>query len=158
MWLPFFVTQPPCLRVLSPDVFVYSLDMSSAENKKIVETAFMAWSKGDGMAVFNLIADQVEWTITGSSPISGTYTSKHDFIEKALKPQREHLTGPPVAQVHAVLAEDDWVVVQWEGRATTKTGMPYNNQYCYVLKVIDGTIVRGTTYWDTELVNRAWRE
>ena len=131
--------------------------MSSTENKKIIETAFRAWSQGDGMAVFNLTADDVRWTITGSSPISGTYTTKHDFIEKALKPQREHLTGPPTAHVHKIIAEDDWVVVEWEGRATTKTGMPYNNQYCYVLKVNDGKIIGGTTYWDTELVNRAWR-
>ena len=131
--------------------------MSATKNKKVIETAFTAWSQGDGMALFNLIADNVNWTITGSSPISGTYTTKHDFIEKALKLQREHLAGPPVAHVHKVIAEDDWVVVQWEGRATTKTGMPYNNQYCYVLEVADGKIIRGTTYWDTELVNRAWQ-
>ena len=131
--------------------------VNTAENKKIIQAAFTAWSQGDGMALFNLIADQVQWTITGSSPISGTYTSKTDFIEQALKPQREHLTGPPTAQVHNILAEDDWVVVQWEGKATTKTGMPYNNQYCYVLQVVDGKIVRGTTYWDTALVNRAWQ-
>lgn len=152
------VEKSLCFRVLNSDIFVYTPHMSASENKAIIETAFSAWSQGDGMAVFNLIADHVEWTITGSSPISGTYTSKHDFIEKALKPQREHLTGPPVAQVRAVFAEDDWVVVEWEGTAMTKAGMPYNNQYCYVLKVRNGRIVRGTTYWDTELVNRAWQK
>ena len=60
MWLPFF------MKLVDAVVFVYTQHMSSAENKKIIETAFTAWSQGDGMAVFNLIADHVEWTITGN--------------------------------------------------------------------------------------------
>ena len=51
--------------------------MSAVENKKLVQDAFAAWARGDGTAFFNLLADDVQWTVIGSSPVSRTYPSKH---------------------------------------------------------------------------------
>ena len=95
--------------------------MSAAENKKLVREAFAAWANGDGMAFFNLLADNASWTVMGTCPISGTYVGREQLIEDALKPQRAKLAGPPTPTVLNLIAEGDTVVIQWIGKSTTKT-------------------------------------
>jgi len=130
--------------------------MSTGENKKLIQHAFAAWAKGDGMAFFNLLADNATWTVIGNCPISGTYVGRQCLIEDALKPQREKLAGPPSPEVINLIAEGDTVVIQWVGKGISKTGQSYNNSYCYVVQIENGRIIRGTAYLDTELVRSIW--
>ncbi|MBI3795404.1 MAG: nuclear transport factor 2 family protein [Deltaproteobacteria bacterium] len=130
--------------------------MSTAENKKLIEEAFVAWANGDGMAFFNLLAENASWTVIGNCPISGTYVGRQRLVEDALKPQRAKLAGPPTPTVMNLIAEGDTVVIQWVGKGTTKSGRPYNNSYCYVVQIENGRIIRGTAYLDTELVRSIW--
>ena len=37
-----------------------------------------------------------------------------------------------------------------------ETGQPYNNTYCYVIQLENGRSIRGTAYFDTELVRSIW--
>jgi len=130
--------------------------MSTAENKKLMQDAFATWANGDGMAFFNLLAEDARWTVIGNCPISGTYIGRQQLVEDALKPQRAKLAGPPTPTVLRMLAEGDTVVIEWVGKATTKSGKPYNNSYCYVVQIENGKIIRGTAYLDTELVRSIW--
>src|SRR5262245_60189177 len=102
--------------------------MGAAENKKLIQDVFAAWARGDGTAFFNLLADDVRWTVIGSSPVSRAYTSKQQFLEGASKPLSAKLAGPIQPTVRNVFAEGDQVVLQSEGRATSKSGKPYNNR------------------------------
>lgn len=54
-----------------------------------------------------------------------------------------------------MIAEDDYVVVECRGRVTTKSGKPYNNQYCYVIRFADGKMRELTEYFDAELMTQA---
>jgi uncharacterized protein len=130
--------------------------MSTVENKKLVQEAFAAWANGDGMAFFNLLAEDASWTVLGSCPISGTYVGRQRLIEDALRPQRAKLAGPPTPTVINLIAEGDTVVIQWVGKGTTTSGKPYNNNYCYVVQIENGRIIRGTAYLDTELIRSIW--
>jgi ketosteroid isomerase-like protein len=47
------------------------------------------------------------------------------------------------------------VVVQARGDAVTKAGAPYDNEYCFIYRVEDGSIREVTEYLDTELVTSA---
>ena len=42
--------------------------MGAAENKQTIRDAFTAWANGDGTAFFNTLADDVRWTVIGTSP------------------------------------------------------------------------------------------
>jgi ketosteroid isomerase-like protein len=130
--------------------------MGSVENKQVIRDAFTAWANGDGMAFFNLLAEDATWTVMGSCPISGTYVGRQRLVEDALTPQREKLAGPPTPTVLNLIAEGDTVVIQWVGKGTAKTGQPYNNSYCYVVQMENGKITRGTAYLDTALVRSVW--
>lgn len=131
--------------------------MSAAENKKVLQEVFAAWARGDGAAFFKVLAEDVRWTVIGSCPVSRTYTSRQAFLDGAVKPLSEKLAGPIRTTVRNILAEGDTVVVQWDGNATTKSGKPYNNRYCWVMRLENGEVKEGTAYIDTELVSELWR-
>ena len=132
--------------------------MGAAENKQVIRDAFTAWANGDGTAFFNTLADDVRWTVIGTSPVSQTYTSRQAFLEGAAKPLNARLAGPISPTVVNIIGEGDTVVLQWEGRATTKSGKPYNNSYCWVMRLTGGKVTEGTAYIDTELVSELWKE
>ena len=58
------------------------------------------------------------------------------------------------ARAVRIVAEDDVVVVEARGEATTKSGKPYNQTYCYVFQLTDGKVRELIEYLDTDLVNQ----
>ena len=131
--------------------------MGATENKKLIQAAFDAWADGDGGAFFNILAEDVRWTVIGSGPVSRAYTSRQAFLNGAAKPLNAKLAGPIQPTVVDIIAEGDSVVLQWEGTATAKSGKPYNNSYCWVMRVADGKVREGTAYIDTALVADLWQ-
>ncbi len=127
--------------------------MSTEDNRKVMQDAVERWRAGDGGAIFRLLDDEVQWTVTGTTPISRLYTSRRDFVDNALKPLSALLDGAIDPTVINVLADGDQVVLQWDGSAQTKGGMPYMNRYCWVMRFTDGKVVEGLAYLDTELVS-----
>ncbi|MEP7025972.1 MAG: nuclear transport factor 2 family protein [Actinomycetota bacterium] len=39
-----------------------------------------------------------------------------------------------------LIAEDDLVVLEARGKATTRAGQPYENRYCVVFRIVDGAL------------------
>ena len=102
------------------------------------------------------LADDVEWTIIGSTVLSGTSRGKQEVIDKLLKPIRARLAdGPIVFQPERFIAEGEYVVMQAQGRATALSGKPYNNIYCIVCRIVDGKVKEMVDYIDTELITTA---
>ena len=131
--------------------------MGTAENKQLIQDAFTAWARGDGNAFFNLLAEDVHWTVIGSTPVSRTYASRAAFVEGAVKPLTAKLAGPIVPTVRDIIAEGDKVVLQWEGRSSGKNGAIYHQTYCWVMRMADGKVREGTAYLDTELITQIWK-
>lgn len=131
--------------------------MGAAENKQIIQEAFTKWSQGDGSAFFALLADDVHWTVIGSTPVSRTFTSKKAFQEGAVQPLTAKLTGAIMPTVRDIIAEGDKIALQWEGRSTGKNGTIYHQTYCWVMRVEGGKVREGTAYLDTELIAQLWQ-
>jgi ketosteroid isomerase-like protein len=88
--------------------------------------------------------------------LSGTFRGKQEVIDKLLKPLRARLAaGPVVFTIDRLIAEGDYVAMQARGRATSRSGRPYNNTYCIVARIADGKVKEMTDYADTELVTSA---
>src|SRR5580765_360568 len=113
--------------------------MTVADNKQLIQDAFDAWAKGEG-DFFRLLSDDARWTITGTSALAGTYTSRSQFLE-AIRPIGVRLSEPIKPTVKSIVAEDDVVVVLWQGHATALDGRPYDNTYSWHMRVRDGSIV-----------------
>lgn len=119
-----------------------------AGNAAHVSAAFDAWRSGRG-SVFDLLADDVVWTVAGDSPVSGTYRSKQAFLDEAVAPISARLATPLVPEVRRIVADGDHVVVLWHGSATTRAGSIYRNDYAWHLQLEHGRIKRATAFLDT---------
>jgi len=130
--------------------------MTAADNKALLERVYAEISKGNIQPLLDSLADDVRWTIIGSTVLSGTRHGKQEVVDKLLKPLRARLAdGPVVFHPDRFIAEGDYVVMQAKGRATARSGKPYNNTYCIVCRIVGGKIKEMTDYVDTELITSA---
>jgi ketosteroid isomerase-like protein len=61
------------------------MEISQQQNKKLIQEGFDRWASNQG-SFFDLLSDDIEWTITGTCPISKTYTSRKQFLDEAIAP------------------------------------------------------------------------
>ncbi len=130
--------------------------MGAAENKKLIQDMFAELSKGNAPAFLNAMADDVRFTLIGTTKYSGTFNGKQELINKVLQPLTAQLEGGLTITPENFIADGDFVAMQARGKSTTKSGKSYNNTYCQVFRIADGKVQEVTEYLDTELVTSAF--
>ena len=125
--------------------------MSAAANKQILQAVFAELAQGNGAPFRACLADDVCWTLIGTTRWSGTYRGRTAVLDQFLAPVLARFADRYTNTAHRFIAEDDYVVVECKGRVTTKEGKPYHNTYCWVCRLADGKLVEVTEYMDTAL-------
>lgn len=124
-----------------------AIAQSPVENKKTVTAAFDKWAKGAG-SFFDLLTEDVRWTITGSTSLSKTYHSKAEFLEQVIDPLNNRLAKKIVPSVRGLYAEGDVVIALIDGKATAKDGKPYNMSYAWFMHMKNGRIYQVDAFLD----------
>ncbi len=130
--------------------------MSAAENKELIRNMFAELSKGNAQAFLDTMADNVRFTIIGSTKFSGTFNGKQEFVNKVLMPLGAQLEGGLTIAPENFIAEGDYVAMQARGNSRTKSGGTYNNSYCQIFRITSGKVQEVVEYLDTELVTNAF--
>lgn len=128
--------------------------MTVPDNKRLLQAAFAALAGGDGRKLLDCMAEDFTWTVLGTTPWSGRYAGKRAVRRDLFAPLLAQFAGPYTNQALRFVAEGDVVVVECRGRAETRAGQRYDNDYCYVCRFADGLMVELTEYLDTALVER----
>lgn len=126
--------------------------MTAQQNKSILAAIFDETAKGNGRPFVDALAEDVRWTIIGSTPWSKTYAGRASVMADLLRPLGRQLGGASIIRAHRFIAEGDHVVVQATGHNTTTSGQPYENQYCWVVRMRDGKMSEIIEYADTQLI------
>ena len=129
--------------------------MNAAQNKQILQEAFDELAKGNGKPFTELMADDFCWTVSGTTKWSKTYRGKRSVLQDLMKPLFALFADRYTNAAHRILVDGDYVVVECRGRVTTKTGKPYHNEYCYVIRMENGKMRELKEYLDTQLVANA---
>jgi ketosteroid isomerase-like protein len=131
-----------------------SMDISAERVRQIFE----GLETGNGAAFFQHVAEDVDWTVMGTHPLAGHYSSKKAFIEGTFDKLGRVL--PQGAQLHVehLLVKDDQAVVELRSLATAKNGMRFDNYYCWVVYFKDEVIVKVRAYLDSAMVARLFAE
>ena len=124
-------------------------------SKKLLERVYRELSQGNAQPLLDCLADDVQWTIIGSTELSGIYQGKREVTDNLLARLRALLATPITFTFERFIAEGEYVVMQARGQATAVTGLPYDNTYCIVARIVNGHIREITDYIDTELITRA---
>ncbi len=130
--------------------------MGAAENKEVIRNMFAELSKGNADAFIGGLADNLRFTIIGSTKFSGTFNGKQEFINKVLAPLAAQLEGGLTMTIDNLIAEGDYVAMQARGKSNTKSGGTYNNTYCQVWRLANGKVQEATEYLDTEVVTKSF--
>lgn len=129
-----------------------------AITSKRVREIFKGLESGDGAAFFDHVADDVDWIVEGTHPLSGHYLCKKAFIEGTFAKLGQVLPQGAQLQVENLIVKDDQAVVELHSLATAKNGMRFDNRYCWVVYFRNGVIVRVRAYLDSAMVARLFEE
>jgi ketosteroid isomerase-like protein len=116
-------------------------------NEELVRHAFKTWA-ATCTGVFDILADNVRWTIAGSGPSAQTFNGRAAFLEGAFDPIAASFAGPMVPTIRDLIADGDTVAVRWDGAAPTKDGQTYRNSYAWFFTLRDGQVVEATAFLD----------
>ncbi|MCZ8257792.1 MAG: nuclear transport factor 2 family protein [Polaromonas sp.] len=128
-----------------------TLDTTNA-NRQRLQHIMAELDKGNGQPFVAAMADDFCWTIPGDTPWSRTYRGKQAVVGELLQPLYAQFATPYISTTRSVLADGDRVVVEFDGKVTTKAGKAYNNRYCYVFRMEGGQMKELMEYFDTALV------
>ena len=128
---------------------------TTERNRTLIEHIFAELAQNNPRPFADALADDVRWITPGRSVWSRTFTGKQAVLNDLLGPVRAQLVERVRLTVHRILADGDHVVVEARGQATTRKGKPYNNEYCFLYRILDARIVEVTEYLDTELASAA---
>jgi uncharacterized protein len=112
-------------------------------------------ANSDWTALFEALSDDIEWTVTGTSPVTGVFRGKRDCMEKLIMPVQQTMAEPFRCQIERILVDGDSAVILWKGSSITKSGIPYRQEYCWILELEDRKIISVRAFFDTLLASLA---
>jgi ketosteroid isomerase-like protein len=122
-------------------------------NKQIVREILDEIGRGNLEKFRSAMANDIRYSIAGSSPFSGAHT-REQWWNEVVKPLGEKLDGHIGIELKTIIAEGDLVFSQSQGAAKTKDGRPYNHLYAHLWRFKDGKIIEITEWLDTALTSQ----
>ena len=123
-----------------------------------VRAVFAELETGDGLGFFRHVAEDVDWTVMGTHPLAGHYTSRAAFVQNTFVRLARVLRTGAHLRASNILVSGDWAVVELEANAVARNGLPFDNRYCWLTRFAGGKIVEVRAYLDSALVQRVLDE
>lgn len=128
---------------------------TESRNKAAVLSSFDAWRAGTG-SPYDLLADDVRWTIEGNSLASKTYPTREAFMSEVIRPFNARMQAPLKPTIRNLYADGDTVIAFFDARGTARDGKPYANTYAWILEMRAGRIIRASAFFDAIEFNDFW--
>ena len=126
-----------------------------SKNPEIVQQWFNLIAAGDAAGAFALFAEDISYTLKGTTPISGTYIGMQSLVDDFFTPWRKQIVGDIVLTVDELIGDGDRIAVRARGKAKTIYDLPYDNDYVFIFGLGGGKITEVIEYCDTTLVETA---
>lgn len=121
------------------------------ENKRIVTEAMDALARGDSRPFYEAWTEDFVWRPMATGRWARAYHGKTVARDELFLPLRAQYADRYTNTASHIFADGAFVVVECQGRVTLKSGKPYNNQYCFVIRMADGKMCEVREYFDTAL-------
>lgn len=86
--------------------------MDATGNKQLMQDIFSELSKGNSRPFVESLADDVSWTIAGTTKWSKTFQGRQAVLTDLLGPLTSQFAVPYTATAHRIIAEGDHVVTE----------------------------------------------
>jgi uncharacterized protein len=128
-------------------------DTAGADTRAVLNSVFEAWERRDAGPFVAALADDLSFTVTGTSPIAGSYTGRDAYVAGVLDPIIERLDGMTSLRLVRLVVDGEWAATHLRGRGTGKRGEDYNMDYCWMVRVVDRKIAEVVGFYDSVKVN-----
>jgi ketosteroid isomerase-like protein len=135
---------------------VQTSSATEARNRSLVEEKFAAWGAGTG-SPYDLLADEVSWTIVGRSDASTTYSSREAFMSEVIRPFNARMREGLRPTIRSLYVDGDAVVIFFDASGVASDGEAYTNTYAWLWEMSDGQVVRAHAFFDSIAFNDLWR-
>jgi len=125
--------------------------MKNEQNKKVVLKFIEAMGRGDAEAAAPCITEDCYTLAKGFGKFAGVRT--YDIILATIAAFRKLMPEGMEPTIISTTAEDDRVVVEFEGNGVLSNGRSYCNQYCMVFTMSGGKIKQVNEYFCTLLAD-----
>jgi ketosteroid isomerase-like protein len=132
------------------------IDTAETHNRTLVAAAFTAWRDGSG-SPYDLLADDVSWTIVGRSDTSKTYPSREAFMSEVIRPFNARMRERLRPTIRNLYVDGDAVVIFFEASGVATDGETYTNTYAWFWEMRDGRVVEAHAFFDSIAFNELWR-
>jgi uncharacterized protein len=109
-------------------------------------------------AFFERVTDDVVWTVEGTHPLAGHYTSRAVFVEATFGRLGRLMRDGTHLEVRHLVVDGSMAVAELRAGSTTIDGAPYDNTLCWVCRFDSAepgaSIVEVRAYLDSAMV--AW--
>ncbi len=112
-------------------------------NVTLVREGFEAAMRGDTAWMEQHLADDVVWHVGGNSKWAGAYEGKAKVLEYFGR-QAQATGGPPTAEIHDIVGNDEHVVVLGSAKATARDGSSAEWKYTQIFHIRDA---KATEVW-----------
>jgi ketosteroid isomerase-like protein len=111
---------------------------------------------GEPVNPYRTLSDDVEFVVTGQTPLSGTWRGMRSVMEDFMSRAGPLMGRAPGHGLFPLefIAQGRQVAVLARGRGSNAVGSPYNNSYFLWFDVAEGRITRYIEDFDSSL---AWR-
>lgn len=132
--------------------------MTSTEgrNRDLVEQAFARWATGTG-SPYELLADNVSWTIVGCCDASKTYPSREAFLKQVIEPFNSRMKQGLRPEIRQLVATGNTVVIFFDAGGVARDGEKYSNTYAWFWEMAGGRVTRAHAFFDSIAFNELWR-
>lgn len=141
---------------LQSETQAQSMSTIEERNKAAVHSGFVAWANATG-SPYDLLADDVHWTIEGNSLASRMYPSREDFMRDVIRPFNARMKSPLKPAVRSLYADGNTVIAFFDARGVASDDKPYVNTYAWFLEMKDGKIIRASAFFDAIAFNDLWK-
>ena len=124
--------------------------MSTTTTRVFVENLFASIANSGFRDTFlNALSDDVVWTATGTTPLSGRYESKKMYCEEVLGRLHGKLHSSPKPTVDRILVDGDWACVYFHTtNVPALNGDDFGMEYCWLMCVQDDKIIEVVGFYD----------
>jgi len=127
--------------------------MSKSVEEQVYREFSDAVNSGDLEGAFKNATEDITFRPIGSHPELGReFKGMQDILENCWLKVFQHIDENGVTvTINDIVTANGIAFVQFDGKATGRSGMPYNNEYVHVLRFRDGKISSITEFLDTDL-------
>lgn len=120
-----------------------------------IKAGLDAWASGTG-SPYQLLADDVKWTIAGYRLASKTYASREALMSEVIRPFNARMSAPLVPTIQRLYGDGDTVIAHFDAKGTARDRKGHANSYDWILGLDKGRIVEATAFFDSIVSNDLW--